>query len=145
MPSLLDLIDADEVRAALDVSLNPRALPDDAIDRAVFAGRAVYEISRRDSHAADREGEERERLALALNLLTASLIAPAVPSIVQESFGDGSNYKRQEIDWLKRAATLRQQSDEEMALLLNSNNPTTARASLMPPFFALARGGRGKW
>jgi hypothetical protein len=90
MSELLDLIEPGEVRAALDPAgllLDGTSLPTGVILRQVFAGAAVTEVVYRDPDAGTREGTALQRIANALNLLTAANIAPFVVQITREQLG----------------------------------------------------------
>lgn len=139
MDELLDLIDANEVRAALDPTgllLDATILPPKTILRQVFAGAAMAEVLALDPDAVSREGELRQRIANALNLLTAANIAPFVVQITREKWGDvDTTY--QAVDWVGRGGQLRARARAEIA------TTTAAAAVSVPRIFGVACGRRG--
>lgn len=127
------------IRAALDVSLDSDMLPDDTISMSIYAGAAEAEVIARDPDAATRTGDELTHIQNAIILITAALLAPAVPHIM-EARQDQQSYKRNQIDWAVRAAELRRQADVEIAAVLEPSEATPGR----PTMFATAAGTRGK-
>lgn len=125
------------VRAALDTSLTKKMLPDNVIALKIYQGRAESLVTGRDPDAATRTGDDRQRIQRAVIYLTAALIAPAVPQILQ-SRGQYLSYQRRVIDWEKRAAELKQMAHDEIDELLNPDG-----AIARPVMFTVARGRRG--
>jgi len=129
----------DAVRAALDVSLDSETLPAVVIASTIYADAAAAEIKVRDPAWETRTDDALAHLERAHILITAALIAPAIPSITGESFNE-SRYTRQAIDWEKRAADLRQRASEELAAILTPADTSPGR----PTFFSVASGRRGR-
>jgi hypothetical protein len=127
------------VRAVLDISLDDTALPDEIIEKPVFAGGAELDVLERDSLAETRTGTTRRHLINAAIYFCAARLAPAIPSIVSENLGDYS-YSRSAVDWNKRAASLLAQAEQEIAAVVS---PGSSSASY-PTFFAVASGSRGR-
>lgn len=126
------------VRAALDVSLTVLVLPDATIALSIYHGAAEAEILARDPLAATRTGDELQHIQNAAVLLTAALLAPALPGYTAEDFSEYS-YQRK-TDWATRAAELRKRAEAELAAVLEPENPTTASK---PTMFTTAPGTRG--
>lgn len=126
------------VRAALDVSLNDRQLPDATIGLDIYSGRAVREITARVENATTLTGSDELKVIAAAVFLTAANIAPAMPSIMRAE-SQHLAVQRKEVDWSKRAAELRQAAEEELADLLEPDTAVAYRPTMM----ARARGRRG--
>ncbi|MFZ1401124.1 MAG: hypothetical protein WAS33_29735 [Candidatus Promineifilaceae bacterium] len=126
------------VRAALDVSLNDKQLPDSIIGLDIYSGRAVREITSRVADATTLTGDSERRVIAAAVFLTAANIAPALPSIMRAE-SQHLSVQRKEVDWSKRAAELRQMAEEEIAELLEPDTTGAYR----PTLFARAKGRRG--
>jgi hypothetical protein len=142
MSELLDLIEPGEVRAALDPAgllLDGTSLPTGVILRQVFAGAAVTEVVYRDPDAGTREGTALQRIANALNLLTAANIAPFVVQITREQLDEVST-TYQAVDWAARGRELRARARAEVAAV-TERDETAASA---PTMFTLACGRRGR-
>lgn len=126
------------VRAALDVSLDDKQLPDSIIGMDIYSGRAVREVTARVEGATALTGDSEKRVIAAAVFLTAANIAPALPSIMRAE-SQHLAIQRKEVDWNKRAADLRQAAEDEIAELLE---PDTAGA-YRPTMMARAKGRRG--
>lgn len=141
MAELLQLIDPEEVRAALDPTgllIDATSLPTPTIARKVYAGAAVNEVLALDAAAAAREGDALQHITTALNLLTAANIAPFVVQITREKWSElDTTY--QAVDWAARAAELRRKARAEVATVTDGE----ARVPV-PQIFGLARGRRGR-
>lgn len=128
-----------DVRAAIDTSLDSTTLPDATIALSIYAPAAAADIKLRDPAWASRTGESLARLERAHVLLTASLLAPAIPSLTAEQTDD-YRYTRQSVDWVSRAADLAQRAGEEIAAITDPTNTAPSR----PTFFSVATGRRGR-
>ena len=137
--ALLYEADYPAVRAALDVQLTSRELPDSVIGLPLYVGAAEAEILVRDPLAATRTGAAWQHIVNATVLLTAALLAPALPAITSERFSEYS-YDR-DVDWLALAAALRRRAETELAFVLTPTAPTVASR---PTIFAVATGTRGQ-
>jgi hypothetical protein len=125
------------IRAALDVSLDADALPDDIIELPIYAGSAELEVYRRDPDLYSRTGVHKRRCVNAMIFLTAAYLAPAMPQITSETLGDVT-YGFETINWMKLAGELRERADSEIAAVISTVNANSA-----PSMFGLATGGRG--
>jgi hypothetical protein len=116
----LDASECDEVRAAIDVSLDANTLPDSIINMAIYAGAALRFVVARTLNS-----DEFARQALLF--VTAANCMPAIPKIVSETIAGGS-YSRQSEDWVKREAWLRTEADASIAQseLLNATITVTS-------------------
>ena len=140
---ILSSADYPAIRAALDVSLGTKSLPDDVIAMDIYQGTAELEILKRDPLALTRTGNDWTHVHTAAILYCASLIAGGMVSrVTSESLpGGGYNYSRPAVDWAKRAETLAQRTAEHMAAVLTP--AATASTAVRPTFFGVARGTRG--
>ena len=136
--ALLSAADYPAIRAAIDVSLTARVLPDSVIGLPIYVDAAEAEVLARDPLAATRTGGELQHIQNAAVLLTAALLAPALPGYTAEDFSEYS-YQRK-TDWATRAAELRKRAEAELAAVLEPENPTTASK---PTMFTTAPGTRG--
>lgn len=137
---ILTPADYGAVRAALDLSLDARVLPDNVIALDIYLGAAERQILARDPQAPYRSDDDLIRVKNAITFLTAALIAPVVPQITNERLGDQS-YTRQPIDWAKRAEELRARAEHEILAVVEPGQPTKA---VMPRLFTVAHGRRGR-
>lgn len=143
MPELSTLISPTEVRAALDPTgllLDAESLPDDSVRRQLYAGAAVTEVLSLDPDAASREGAAQQRIANAVNLLTAANIAPFITQITREQLDDAST-SYQSVDWASRGSQLRGRARAEVAAAIDGAG---SGAPAVPIFgFTIACGRRG--
>jgi hypothetical protein len=144
---LADLIDAEEVRRSLDPLadwLDAESLPDPVVDRQVFAGRAIAEVVARvpdaDAIATGADGAAKQHVKNALNLLTASFIAPSLSQTTREQLTPGVVLSREKIDLNRLSEDLRQHATSEIAALLK----VESRGYVVPPLFGVARGNRSR-
>lgn len=135
MPLLLSSANFDEVRAAIDVSLDSDMLPDDVISLGIFQLAAEHEVLRREPTAASTD-PHAVRAAI---LLTAARLAPRIPQYVVTAFDD-IRLQRAPADWSRLAAELRQQAEVELAAIDGAVSTTSTR----PTFFAVASANRGR-
>ena len=138
--TILDASDYPAIRAAIDLSLDSTALPDDVIALPIYLLAADLEVKARDPLWATRADDELALLTNAAIYLTAARIAPAIPRLQGETFGD-YRYQLQAVDWEARAAWLRNQAAEALDTYLAVGDTTIDR----PTRFAVARGCRGRW
>lgn len=136
--ALLSAADYPAIRAAIDVSLTARVLPDTIIGLPIYVDAAEAEILLRDPLAESRTGAALQHVTNAAVLLAAALLAAAMPAYTAETFSDYS-YQRK-TDWATRAAELRKRAEAELAAVLEPENPTTASK---PTMFTTAPGTRG--
>jgi len=137
--ALLSAADYPAIRAAIDVSLTARVLPDTIIGLPIYVDAAEAEILLRDPLAESRTGAALQHVTNAAVLLAAALLAAAMPAYTAETFSDYS-YQRK-IDWAARAAELRQRAEAELAAVLAASAPTTYQR---PTMFSVASGTRGQ-
>ena len=128
-----------DIRAALDVTLDEDALPDDIIERLPYAPTAELWLLARDPQAPTRAGVQQTYILMALVSYCASLLAPAMPNILAETQGPYV-YSRQAVNWEARAIDLRGRAEQALGMVLQ---PTTPAVPAIPTMFALASGRRG--
>lgn len=125
------------VRAAIDTDLTAELLPDATIALEPFAPAAAREVQHRDPDWASRTGADADRLGRAQIYLTAALILPALPMLVERAVDD-VRVRRQSLDVSARVAMLRRHAEAELAPLL------VASGTERPALFGRAPGGRGR-
>ena len=126
-----------EVRAALDVSLTTRQLPDAVIAYDLYSGRAMRRVLEQAPTAESMTGDSLLRCKNAAIFYTAAFLAPAIPNITRKNIGDVD--QSFDIDWEARAATLLAAAAAELAEVLTPSETAPA----MPRMFAVASGYRG--
>lgn len=141
MPFELSQARYPEIRAALSPLLDDETLTDGTISFDIYAGRACAWVMQRDPGWASRTASEMAHLVSAAILRCASLIAPAMPNLTSEKFGDGYQYGAAPVDWAARSAQLAAAADMEIASVLT---PITAMTPARPTLFAVASGRRGR-
>ena len=138
--TILDDSSYPAIRAAIDLSLDSTALPDATIALPIFLDAADLEVKARDPLWATRMDDELTQLTNAAIYLTAARIAPALPRLLGETFGD-YRYQLQAVDMEARASALRSLADAALDSYLDVDDLTTDR----PGKFAVASGRRGRW
>lgn len=132
--------DHDQIRHAIDLSLDATVIPDAVIEGDAFLGGARDDLLELDedafTYAADTD--EYRRAQRALWLLTAARLAPSVPAITQVTVGD-TRFSREKVDYSKRAQELRAQAAGELAAYLETSGTVA-----LPAMFARAEGFRGR-
>lgn len=128
-----------EVRAALDVSLTARQLPDEMIGYDLYSGRAMRRVLEQVPMAESQTGDALKRCKNAAIFYTAAYLAPAIPNITRKSIGSGDTEVAYDIDWEARATILLAAAAAELAAVLTPSEATPA----MPRVFAVASGTRG--
>lgn len=126
-----------EVRAALDVSLTTRQVPDAVIAYDLYSGRAMRRVIEQVPTAESMTGDSLQRCKNAAIFYTAAYLAPAIPNITRKNIGDVE--QAFDIDWEARAANLLAAAAAELAEVLTP----TETAAAMPLMFAVASGYRG--
>jgi hypothetical protein len=125
------------IRAAIDVSLTSKQLPDTIIGLDIYKGRAESEVIRVYSTAeTETDPEKISHITNAAVLIAASLLVKSVPFLTRETFGN-YQYQRARIDLDVLAANLRAQADDELAQLTSTDITEN-----MPTFFTVAPGYR---
>ena len=96
------------IRAALDISLDAANLPDAVIALPQYAGQAELWVKTNEPDAAlyMPGSEEYIRTTIAAIYACAAYIAPALPNITSESYGDAMRYTRKEVDMAVLEANL---------------------------------------
>jgi hypothetical protein len=125
-----------DVRALLDLSLDERSLPDSVIQLNVFGHAAERELLVAYPDAEDDPNQDSVLHALAL--LTASKIAPSLPSIVREHT-ETHQIERARVDYAVLGDQLRAQALEVLGTLQSAVSVTE-----IPVFFTVASGYRGR-
>ncbi len=131
--------DFEAVRKAIDTSLTGTELPDSTVALPVYQARAEADVLQQDPQAATRTGDAAQRVRRAAILYCAARLCPAVPQVVQETFGRGDHgYRLREWDPLLRAAQLRAEADAELAAYLEADGQLA-----IPTLFSVVGGRRG--
>ena len=138
---LTDRVHGETVRRALDpvgVDLDDQNLPDLVIGTEIYAGAAVSEVLRRDPNAEGRDADPaKQHITNALNLLTASYLAPFISQITKDQVANSSQTKAT-VDWNRRGNELKNRALDEINLAVG----TVAVATSMPRVFGVARARR---
>ena len=136
---LIGVSDYNDVRAALDATLDELSLPNNVISSTIYQGSAEQQIIARIPTAATLTGVEQIQVRVATILLTAALIAPVVPMLTREQDKDYS-YQRQPIDWTEVASRLQSRVDAILGSLAGDAPTATSGTAFM---FGRASGCRG--
>ena len=137
--AILTSADYPTIRAAIEVTLSSEQLPDAVIAMPIYVEAAEAEIARRVPDALEStDPVVIATLKRAAIYLTAALIAPAVPRLTSERYGDQA-YGREATDYQALAQALRNKVDDELATL-----DPVAGTPVMPMMFTLASGRRGR-
>lgn len=136
--NLLTSSDYPAIRAAIDISLDPEVLPDSIIDHPIYAPWADAEVCRRDPAWAGRDAAGQQKLVNAAIFLTAAVLAPAIPQVIQEQTTEHS-YSRRSVDWSRLADELRARAEQEIAAVVE-----TSAAIDRPTMFSVGTGRRGQ-
>lgn len=145
--AILDTENYPAVRAAIDISLSEKNLPDEIIALSIYQGAAENWVIDRDANAetyapagAAPSATKWARVQNAAIYKTAALICPAVPNITRDDFGPNESYTRKAMDFDKRAEELTDLASAELAAYLETD-PVTSQ---MPTFFTVGPGYRGR-
>lgn len=128
-------INCDEVRAALDTTLDSDMLPDATIGMGIYADAAIAWVLTQDASAESRTGDDLKRVQRATVYYCAALLAPSLPQIV-DAKDERLSRRLQERDMAALAGRLHQLANYEIGQVVSK----TAR----PTFFTVASGTRGK-
>lgn len=137
---LLTPAEFEAVRQALDTSLDDETLPDATIALDIYqhVGEArVYALV----PTADAIVDTNPRIRIAAIFYVAAELAPVIPHILREDYGQYS-YQLDKKDWTKQAADLRRKADEQIAAVIGDPIETE---DLMPAVFTLAHANRRRW
>lgn len=140
MAPLLTSADYPAIRAMIDISLDSTTLPDAIIALDAYIGAGMRDVLLLDPLAESRTGTELQHARTAAIQFTAARIAPAIPRLQGETFGD-YRYQLQPVDWEARASALRAAAGAELDAYLDTGDLT----SDMPTMFGVAHGSRGRW
>lgn len=145
--AILDSENYPAIRAAIDISLSERNLPDEIIALSIYQGTGERWVLDRDSDAesyapagAAPDATKWARVQNAAIYKVASLICPAVPNITRDDFGPDESYTRKAMDLDRRAEELGDMASAELAAYLE----TDPVASQLPTFFTVGPGYRGR-
>ena len=134
-----------QVRAVLDVSLDTTSLPDEVITQDIYQGRAEREVLAYYPTAESFTGENKDRAKLAVILLTAAYLAPAVVRVTSVNVqGRDSNYSRKTFDPDLRADELREQAIAELELI-DTGAEVEIADEAGPTIIMVSTQGRGKY
>lgn len=130
-------VDPQQVRAAINATLNAAALPDATVLSPIYVNPAVrllksYHPEAEDATAAD----DIERIESALHFLVAANLVQALPQITSQSLG-GESWSENVRDIPERVAELQGKALEELDALVSDS------ASDPPTIFDVASGRRG--
>lgn len=131
------------VRAAIDISLDPTNLPDDVIALPVYAGEAEQWVLAMNPLAGTYTTGSAEylRMQVAAIYACAALVAPSVPVITGETFGQDHRYTRKDVDMAALAEKLWERARSAINAVIG-----VTEADSRPPrrfIFTRASGRRG--
>lgn len=138
MTALLTSTHYPAIRAALEVTLTAKELPDATIALNIYLGAAIAEVLARDPIAESRTGAALTHCENAGILFCAALLAPALPAITGEQTKN-YQYSQKATDWSAQAAQLRKRAELELAAVLTPTEVAPER----PTMFARVSGRRG--
>jgi hypothetical protein len=134
--SILTSADYPQVRAAISVEWDAKMLPDSIIALPAFQGLAERWAKERVLAWATVTDCQLERLKLAICLKTAALLIPSLPHTTQENFNGEGSFTKVTVDWVKRAAELHGQAENEISGILGEPiPPDQVLAQRLPTFF----------
>jgi hypothetical protein len=90
MPQMLPKTEYDQIRMALDPTLDEGAIPDELIEMRANLPAAEKWVLSYDADAASRPETELEDIYLAIILKTASLLSPGIPQTKQTNMAGHS-------------------------------------------------------
>jgi hypothetical protein len=113
------VVTPDNVRGYLDATLarDPESLPDTTINLPGYAARAIAEVKRRVTTEQWEESENEVHLSNAADFLTASYLAPAIPSLLGVFYAANAPGSIAPTRWEAKAVELRKRADEEMEVV----------------------------
>ena len=130
----------DSVRRAIDVDLTDEELVDEVIADDIYLLRAAQHVLTLDPDAESRTGDAESAIQLATVFMLASLLIPAMPTIVSEQFVD-YRVKFDQFTQMQKIQSLRDAAAEQISLAIGDD----ARGPYARPVgFTLAAGGR-RW
>src|SRR5215813_7190491 len=86
------------VRAAIDVSLDEKVLPDAIIQLDIYQGAAILDVQQAYPAWETATGIAAQRLNSAADFFTASRVVWAVPALKAENYPQGEGYTREAMD-----------------------------------------------
>lgn len=107
--ALLTSADYPEVRSAIDLSLDDQTLPDAVIGLSIYVGKAEAYIASRTSDTG--ASAKRACIYYAAYLLVK---LEAIPALRSEDQGTAGNYSRDPSNWVRKAAALLEQVEDEL-------------------------------
>lgn len=129
------------IRAALDVDLNDKDLPDSTIALTIYQDAADQDVLDIDPDAEGRTGDEAAAVTRAAIYFCAARLAYAVVRITSLSVNTRDiSYSKATFDPEERAAQLRAEAEEELAEILEPEEEAPRR----PTMFSRATGSRGQ-
>ncbi len=136
MAGLVDLINVDSVRRAIDQEFTERELSNASIYDTIFTSPTILEVLKIDPLAQDRVGKDQLYVKAALNLFLAARILPSIRFTTKEEFGDGGGFTLQALNIEKRVAELRRQAVEQLDQIVGVAPPALGE----PPAFIVVTG-----
>jgi hypothetical protein len=129
-----------QIRAALDLTLDENALPNETIQMPIYGPSGELDTLAADPNAATYalDSAQWQRAVNAVVYFTAARLAPRLPQILRERLGD-YEYQRQAWDGAAKAAELRGLAQEEIAANIESDGEVEPLTG-----FWLASGCRGR-
>jgi hypothetical protein len=137
--ALIDSSVYPEIRALIDSSIAESQLPDSMISMSVFQGMAEKEVVRMYPNAyIETDAAKLSHIQRATIYLTAAFLAPSVPDVISEHFGN-YQYRRNSLNTSDLADRLRGMAEDEINQILDLIDS----AEIIPIMFTTAWGPRG--
>lgn len=118
------------VRAAIDISLGPRSLPDGVIGLPTYAGEAeLWVLATSPESATYTPGSAQwQKAQVAAIMACAALLYPSIPILTSETYGSDYRYARSEVDAEKAARALWDRARTALADAAGDPTPTPSKA-----------------
>jgi hypothetical protein len=144
MPPLIDSTRYDDIRAALDISLDKSSLPDAIIELDIYLGEALRWIDAQTPvppyTEENRTGDRAKNAAI---FFAAALLAPVIPDVLSERQLTGEEYTRKSVNWAAVEVRCRARAMEQLALILDTVSADEV-SDVRPQMFGVAHGYRGR-
>lgn len=124
----------DDIRSLVWISLTKEDLPDNIILKPVYLRSAELDIAQQIGSGYDQQllnADNREKIAIAVQMKTAAKIIPALPQITEDQVLR-ERYEYAEINWQEKINLLNKDADDFI-------NPITPDPSVAGSIFKVAR------
>jgi hypothetical protein len=141
MVDLLTDAESPSIRAAIDITLSPKNLPDAVVALPQYRDEAVRWVRRQDANVDtySPDSDEFKQAQVAAIYACAALLVPFVPNLTGETYGSDYRYTRKEVDANALMAYLWKRAGEA----IGENNPAPVTETPHRTIFTKACGRRG--